>query len=162
VTATPPPQAIDNLLRYTFAMTDTEHEASAAPNSKQPSHNSSQPSTEDITAVQERKGIISARRLFTPIEKRNLASYIQGIIMLYKFSYETFNGSITALATNRFDYQSAQNNSPNQTFFKVVLMDGLSQLMQVVGAVVFAPMGARVRSKWLMVGSAVGFGVLGK
>ncbi|TID23036.1 gb [Venturia nashicola] len=39
-------------------------------------------------------------RAFTPTEKRNIATYIAGI-MLYKFGLEAFNGSIAALATNR-------------------------------------------------------------
>lgn len=42
-------------------------------------------------------------KLFSPEEKRNIAIYILGI-MLYKFGLEAFNGSITALATNRYDW----------------------------------------------------------
>jgi hypothetical protein len=44
--------------------------------------------------------------LFMPTEKRNIAIYILGI-MLYKFGFEAFNGSIVALATNRYDYEAA-------------------------------------------------------
>jgi hypothetical protein len=44
--------------------------------------------------------------MFTPAEKRNIAIYIAGI-MLYKFGLEAFNGSIVALATNKYDYEAS-------------------------------------------------------
>ena len=43
--------------------------------------------------------------MFTPNERRNTAIYITGI-MLYKIGYESFQGSITSLATNRYDFES--------------------------------------------------------
>lgn len=46
--------------------------------------------------------VVDAFRLFTRQEKRKIAIYILGI-MLYKVGLEAFNGSITALATNRYD-----------------------------------------------------------
>jgi len=50
-------------------------------------------------------GIMQSWSMFTPNERRNTAIYITGI-MLYKIGYESFQGSITSLATNRYDFES--------------------------------------------------------
>lgn len=77
--------------------------------------------------------------LFTPTEKRNIAIYILGI-MLYKFGLEAFNGSIIALATNKYDYESWLHNTPSRTFERVGLLTGLNQACQCVGSILIAPL----------------------
>ncbi|EEP79166.1 conserved hypothetical protein [Uncinocarpus reesii 1704] len=77
--------------------------------------------------------------MFSPIERRNVAIYILGI-MLYKFGLEAFNGSIVALATNRYDYDAARTHTQPRTFEKVGLLTGLNQAFQCVGSILIAPL----------------------
>ena len=56
-------------------------------------------------------GIIQSYRMYTPTECRNTAIYILGI-MLYKLGYESFQGSVTSLATNRYDCLLYTSPSP--------------------------------------------------
>lgn len=51
---------------------------------------------------------------------------------MYKFGLEAFNGSIIAMATDRF---TAQN-----TFTKLGLLQALNQAFQCVGAILIAPL----------------------
>jgi len=93
-------------------------------------------------------------KLFTPTEKRNIAIYICGI-MMYKFGLEAFNGSITALATNRYDYDyRGQRNTI--TFQRVGLLQGLNQACQCVGSILIAPLIKRYPTR-LVLSVAVSF-----
>lgn len=65
--------------------------------------------------------------------------YILGI-MAYKFGLEAFNGSVVALATNRYDYESIHNNTPSRTFERVGLLTGLNQAFQCIGSILIAPL----------------------
>lgn len=76
---------------------------------------------------------------FSREEKRNIAIYISGI-MLYKFGLEAFNGSILALATNRYDYDAQRTNTEARTFERVGLLAGLNQAFQCVGSILIAPL----------------------
>jgi hypothetical protein len=78
-------------------------------------------------------------RAFTPQERRNITIYIIGI-MIYKFGLEAFNGSIIALATNRYDYESIHNGTPSRTFERVGLLTGLNQAFQCLGSIVIGPL----------------------
>lgn len=78
-------------------------------------------------------------RCFSREEKRNIAIYISGI-MLYKFGLEAFNGSILALATNRYDDYAVRNNIRANTFERVGLLAGLNQAFQCVGSILIAPL----------------------
>ncbi|KAF6750393.1 major facilitator superfamily domain-containing protein [Ephemerocybe angulata] len=68
---------------------------------------------------------------YTPIERRNIGIYIAGI-MFYKLGLEFFNGSITTLATDRF-------NAAN-TFTKLGAAQGINQAAQCIGAILIAPL----------------------
>jgi len=76
---------------------------------------------------------------FSAQERRNVMIYILGI-MAYKFGLEAFNGSVVALATNRYDYESIHNNTPSRTFERVGLLTGLNQAFQCVGSILIAPL----------------------
>jgi hypothetical protein len=76
---------------------------------------------------------------FSAQERRNVMIYILGI-MAYKFGLEAFNGSIIALATNRYDYESIHNNTHSRTFERVGLLTGLNQAFQCVGSILIAPL----------------------
>jgi len=78
-------------------------------------------------------------RTFSREEKRNIAIYIAGI-MLYKFGLEAFNGSVIALATNRYDYDAEINKTKARTFERVGLLAGLYQAFQCVGSILIAPL----------------------
>ncbi|OHF03654.1 hypothetical protein CORC01_00973 [Colletotrichum orchidophilum] len=52
------------------------------------------------------KDFVERLKSFSPDERRVVFFYICGI-MLYKFGLEAFDGSITALATNRYDFETA-------------------------------------------------------
>nr|XP_036587187.1 uncharacterized protein CTRU02_02960 [Colletotrichum truncatum]KAF6797918.1 hypothetical protein CTRU02_02960 [Colletotrichum truncatum] len=85
-------------------------------------------------------------RAFAPQERRNLLFYILGI-MVYKFGLEAFNGSITALATNRYDYESIVNKTDSRTFERLALLQGLNQAAQCVGSIIIAPLVKRFPTK---------------
>ncbi|KAF9045093.1 major facilitator superfamily domain-containing protein [Panaeolus papilionaceus] len=68
---------------------------------------------------------------YSSAERRNIAFYIAGI-MMYKFGLEFFNGSITTLATDRFNSQ--------KTFTKLAAASGVNQAAQCVGAILIAPL----------------------
>ncbi|KAK0648068.1 hypothetical protein B0T16DRAFT_388382 [Cercophora newfieldiana] len=85
------------------------------------------------------RDLVDGLRAFTPAERRNIVIYILGI-MMYKFGLEAFNGSIVALATNRYDYESITTKSPSRTFERVGLLTGLNQAFQCVGSILIAPL----------------------
>lgn len=60
--------------------------------------------------------------------------------MLYKFGLEAFNGSIIALATNRYDQEAFHSNSTIRTFERVGLLSGLNQAFQCIGSILIAPL----------------------
>lgn len=76
---------------------------------------------------------------FSAQERRNVMIYILGI-MAYKFGLEAFNGSVVALATNRYDYESIHSNTPSRTFERVGLITGLNQAFQCIGSILIAPL----------------------
>jgi hypothetical protein len=82
--------------------------------------------------------------LYTPIERRNIAIYIAGI-MLYKFGLEAFNGSVIALATNRYD-ELEKRTHISITFQRVGVLTGLNQAFQCVGSILIAPLIKRYRT----------------
>lgn len=102
--------------------------------------------------------IAESWRTFTPHEKKNIAIYICGI-MLYKFGLEAFNGSITALATNRYDYDAELNGTPSITFERVGLLQGLNQAFQCVGSILIAPLIKRFPTKNVLSIAILVFGV---
>lgn len=59
--------------------------------------------------------------MYSPVERRNIALYILGI-MFYKLGLEAFNGSIITLATDRFG---------GDAFKKLGMLQGLNQAFQV-------------------------------
>ncbi|KAK3113302.1 hypothetical protein LTR53_009552 [Teratosphaeriaceae sp. CCFEE 6253] len=90
--------------------------------------------------------VMGTWRLFSVDEKRNIAVYIAGI-MLYKFGLEAFNGSIIALATNRYDWANSIEGGPSRTFERVGLLTGLNQAFQCVGSILIAPLIKRYPTK---------------
>jgi len=103
--------------------------------------------------------VLGTWNLFTSIEKRNIAIYIAGI-MLYKFGLEAFNGSIVALATNRYDNDAKMSGTRAQTFFKVGLLTGLNQAFQCVGSILIAPLIKRWPTKMVLSMAILVFGIL--
>jgi MFS family permease len=77
--------------------------------------------------------------LFSSQEKRNILIYIIGI-MLYKFGLEAFNGAVITLATNRYDQDAHNSDTPSRTFERVGLLSGLNQAFQCVGSILIAPL----------------------
>ncbi|KAK0615693.1 hypothetical protein B0T17DRAFT_592417 [Bombardia bombarda] len=97
-------------------------------------------------------------KAFTPIERRNIVIYIIGI-MIYKFGLEAFNGSIVALATNRYDFESIRDKTPSRTFERVGLLTGLNQAFQCVGSIMIAPLIKRFPTKNVLSGAIIVFGL---
>ena len=83
--------------------------------------------------------LAASLRAFTPQERRNIIIYIAGI-MVYKFGLEAFNGSIIALASNRYDYEAIQTGTPSRTFERVGLLTGLNQAFQCFGSILIGPL----------------------
>jgi hypothetical protein len=103
--------------------------------------------------------VTEAWKTFTPIERRNIAVYICAI-MLYKFGLEAFNGSIVALATNRYDHLARTTKSPSKTFERVGLLTGLNQAFQCVGSILIAPLVKRYPTKNVLSIAIFVFGIL--
>lgn len=97
--------------------------------------------------------------MFTKDEKRNIAIYIVGI-MLYKFGLEAFNGSIVALATNRYDWEAWKADTTSKTFERVGLLTGLNQAFQCVGSILIAPLIKSFPTKAVLACAVLIFGVL--
>ncbi|KAL1957127.1 hypothetical protein VTO42DRAFT_6385 [Malbranchea cinnamomea] len=97
-------------------------------------------------------------RMFSPLERRNIALYIAGI-MLYKFGIEAFNGSIVALATNRYDYDARLRRAPPRTFERVGLLTGLNQAFQCVGSILIAPLVRRAPTRVILAAAVAVFGL---
>ena len=98
-------------------------------------------------------------RLFSAEEKRNIAIYILGI-MLYKFGLEAFNGSIIALATNRYDYEASLTKTTAKTFERIGLLVGLNQAFQCVGSILIAPLIVRFPTRLVLSSAILVFGLL--
>lgn len=88
-------------------------------------------------------------RFFTAEEKRNMAFYIAGI-MLYKFGLEAYNGSVIALATNRYDYEAELGGYTAKTFERVGLLQGLNQAFQCLGSILIAPLIKRFKTRTVL------------
>ena len=98
-------------------------------------------------------------RMFSAEEKRNIGIYILGI-MLYKFGLEAFNGSVVALATNRYDFDSWRNHTDSHTFERVGLLTGLNQAFQCVGSILIAPLIKRFPTKNVLAVEIFIFGIM--
>ncbi|KKK18494.1 hypothetical protein P175DRAFT_0500756 [Aspergillus ochraceoroseus IBT 24754] len=98
-------------------------------------------------------------RMFTPLERRDIAIYILGI-MLYKLGLEAFNGSIVTLATNKYDYDAYITHTPPKTFQRVGLMVGLNQACQCVGSILIAPLIRRFPARIVLAAGVLVFGIL--
>lgn len=97
--------------------------------------------------------------MYSPVEKRNLIVYVVGI-MLYKFGLEAFNGSVQALATNRYDFEAARAGKPSHTFERVGLLVGLNQASQCAGSILIAPLVKRFPTKLVLSMAIFVFGLL--
>ncbi|KAJ4288766.1 hypothetical protein N0V88_007302 [Collariella sp. IMI 366227] len=97
-------------------------------------------------------------RAFTPQERRNIAIYIAGI-MIYKFGLEAFNGSIIALASNRYDYEALRDRKPSRTFERLGLLTGLNQAFQCVGSILIGPLVKRYPTKNILSCAILIFGI---
>lgn len=96
--------------------------------------------------------------LYTPLERRNIAIYIAGI-MMYKFGLEAFNGSVIALATNRYD-ELQEKTGVSVTFQRVGLLTGLNQAFQCVGSILIAPLIRRYPTKNVLAIAVLIFGFM--
>ena len=84
--------------------------------------------------------------------------YIAGI-MMYKFGLEAFNGSVIALATNRYDALE-QRTDVSITFQRVGLLTGLNQAFQCVGSILIAPLIKRYPTKNVLACAILIFGIM--
>ena len=103
--------------------------------------------------------VLDSWRLFSSEEKRSICIYITGI-MLYKFGLEAFNGSIVALATNRYDNDAIRSETPAKTFERVGLLTGLNQAFQCVVAILIAPLIKRFPTRLVLSVAIFVFGLL--
>ncbi|KAI7776919.1 major facilitator superfamily domain ral substrate transporter [Diaporthe eres] len=104
------------------------------------------------------KEAIDGLKEFSPSERRNIVLYIIGI-MIYKFGLEAFNGSIVALATNRYDYDAFLSGTSSKTFERVGLLTGLNQAMQCVGSIIIAPLIKQFPTKNVLSGAIIVFAI---
>ncbi|KAL2142013.1 hypothetical protein VTI28DRAFT_1703 [Corynascus sepedonium] len=101
--------------------------------------------------------LVESLRSFTPLERRNIAMYIAGI-MVYKFGLEAFNGSVIALATTRYDHEAISNGTPSRTFERVGLLTGLNQACQCIGSILIGPLVKRYPTKNVLACAILIFG----
>lgn len=96
--------------------------------------------------------------IYTNVERRNIAIYIAGI-MMYKFGLEAFNGSVIALATNRYD-ELERTTKIAITFQRVGILTGLNQAFQCVGSILIAPLIKRYPTKNVLACAVLIFGLM--
>lgn len=96
--------------------------------------------------------------IYTPLERRNIAIYIAGI-MMYKFGLEAFIGSVIALATNRYD-ELEKKTHVSITFQRVGILTGLNQAFQCVGSILIAPLIKRYPTKNVLSSAVLIFGLM--
>ncbi|KAH8716881.1 major facilitator superfamily domain-containing protein [Phaeosphaeriaceae sp. PMI808] len=96
--------------------------------------------------------------LYTPLERRNIFIYIAGI-MMFKFGLEAFNGSVIALATNRYD-ELKKTTHTSITFQRVGVLTGLNQAFQCVGSILIAPLIKRYPTKNVLACAVLIFGLM--
>lgn len=96
--------------------------------------------------------------LYTAAERRNILIYIAGI-MMYKFGLEAFNGSVIALATNRYDELEKQTHV-SITFQRIGILTGLNQAFQCVGSILIAPLIRRFSTKNVLACAMLIFGFM--
>lgn len=96
--------------------------------------------------------------IYTPVERRNIALYIAGI-MTFKFGLEAFNGSVIALATNRYD-ELEKKTHVSITFQRVGILTGLNQAFQCVGSILIAPLIKRYPTKNVLACAVLIFGFM--
>jgi len=99
--------------------------------------------------------IMQSCRMYTPTERRITAIYILGI-MLYKLGYESFQGSITSLATNRYDFES----QGRITFQRTGLLQGMNLLAQCLGSIIAAPLIKRFSTRLVLLFAVVAFALI--
>lgn len=103
--------------------------------------------------------VFNTWNLYSTEEKKNIAIYICGI-MLYKFGLEAFNGSIIALATNRYDYDAQIRKVKPKTFQQTGVLTGLNQAFQCVGSILIAPLIKRFPTRSVLSFAILLFGLL--
>jgi MFS family permease len=79
--------------------------------------------------------------------------------MMYKFGLEAFNGSVIALATNRYDALETRTDV-SITFQRVGILTGLNQAFQCVGSILIAPLIKRYPTKNVLACAILIFGVM--
>lgn len=79
--------------------------------------------------------------------------------MMYKFGLEAFNGSVIALATNRYDLLGEKMHA-SITFQRVGILTGLNQAFQCVGSILIAPLIKRYPTKNVLSCAILIFGVM--
>lgn len=79
--------------------------------------------------------------------------------MMYKFGLEAFNGSVIALATNRYD-ELERTTHVSITFQRVGVLTGLNQAFQCVGSILIAPLIKRYPTKNVLACAILIFGFM--
>jgi hypothetical protein len=112
----------------------------------------------NVTMVRPVAVVRETWNLYTPLERRNIIIYIAGI-MMYKFGLEAFNGSVIALATNRYD-ELEKRTHISITFQRVGVLTGLNQAFQCVGSILIAPLIKRYPTKNVLACAVLMFGFM--
>jgi hypothetical protein len=112
----------------------------------------------NVTMVRPVAVVCETWNLYTPLERRNIFIYIAGI-MMYKFGLEAFNGSVIALATNRYD-ELEKRTHISITFQRVGVLTGLNQAFQCVGSILIAPLIKRYPTKNVLAVAVLIFGFM--
>jgi hypothetical protein len=112
----------------------------------------------NVTMVRPATVVRETWNLYTPLERRNIFIYIAGI-MMYKFGLEAFNGSVIALATNRYD-ELEKRTHISITFQRVGVLTGLNQAFQCVGSILIAPLIKRYPTKNVLACAVLIFGFM--
>lgn len=100
----------------------------------------------------------SSLDLFTPTERNDIIIYIVGL-MIFKFGTEAYNGSMMALATNRYDLYAQLTGDHRITFQRVGLIQGLNLGMRCFGSILVGPLTTRFQVKYVFAGACTLLGL---
>lgn len=102
--------------------------------------------------------IRSSLELFSPTERNDMIIYILGL-MIFKFGTEAYNGSMIALAANRYDLHAEVTGDGTVTFQRIGLLQGLNLGIRCFGSILVGPLIARFPTKHVLGGACLLLGL---
>ena len=100
----------------------------------------------------QKASVLLTGKAFTKQEKWNISCHIFALVF-WSFGREAYDGSVAALATNRYDYEASQAGVAPKTFQRIGVIGTLAQIAFIIGANLVGPLLRQWRLKRLILTS---------